>query len=92
MLKYDSRIVNTTITLGGTAQTIKTANRSRSFIEIQNTSDTDMWVRFGATAAADAGIKIAAGATWRSSDAHCPTGLISVVGATTGKKFSYLVV
>lgn len=82
-------ITNTTITAGGTAQTIQTAKPTRTLLSIQNTSDTAMWLNFGATAAADAGILIAAGATWTSPPNACPNGLVSVIGATTGKKFSW---
>lgn len=84
-----SLITNTTITLGGTAQTLQTAKPTRNLLSIQNTSDTAMWLNFGAVAATDVGILIAAGATWTSAPNACPNGLISVVGATTGKKFSW---
>lgn len=91
MLKYYATVVNTTITLGNTSQQIKPAGRNRTFIEIVNNSAEALWLNFGAAAAADTGIKIAAGATWRSPTNFCPTNSINIVGATTGSKFSYLV-
>ena len=87
-VRYNALITNTTITTGGTAQTISAANPARSILHIQNTSDTTMWVNFGATAATDLGISIAAAASYTTPPNFCPTGLISVIGATTGKKFS----
>jgi hypothetical protein len=91
MARSAGTIVNTTITTGGTSQQLKARNPSRTFIQIQNTSDTAMWLNFGAAAATDTGIQIAAGATWTSPPNYCPTGTVNVIGATTGKKFSYLI-
>jgi len=77
------------ITSGGAAQTAAAANPSRSYLLIQNVSDTDMWVDFGATAVADQpSIKIVAGGSYENPPHWCPTGLISVIGATTGKTFT----
>ncbi len=81
-------IVNTAGT--GSAVTIAAAKANRSVIMIQNTSDTVMWINFGATAAADTGISIAAGTTWTNPPHYCPTGLVSAIGTST-KKFSYLI-
>jgi hypothetical protein len=91
MLKYNAAIVNTTITAGGTSQVVQAARRGRTFISIQNTSDTAMWINFGAVAATDVGISIAAGATWTTSGEFCPVNSINIICATTGKKFSYLI-
>lgn len=83
---------NTTITEGGTAQTALAADPTRRTIRIQNTSDTGMWVNFLATAAADTGIWIAAGGdlTMRYADWPMIVRAVSVLGATTGKKFNIL--
>jgi len=89
-LQVTGSFVNTTITTGGTAQTLVVSNTWQILI-LQNTSDTDMWLQFGATAAADAGIKIAAGTTFTSLPGVGIRGAISVIGATTGKKFGYLI-
>lgn len=81
-------VVNTTITAGTTSQVLQTA-KTRSFIEIQNTSAGDLWINFGAVAAIDSGIKIATGVTWNSRSNYCPNNTINIMGATTGQKFSY---
>jgi hypothetical protein len=91
-LKSPASIVNTTITLGGTSQVVQTARAGRTVITIQNTSDTTMWLNFGAVAATDVGISIAAGATWTSPPNFCPVNSINIICTTTGKKFSYLIV
>ena len=87
-------VVNSTITAGGTAQTILAAQPGRTFLQIKNNAAQVLWVNFGTTAGIDAGVQIAAigvGDTWTSPPNFCPTGLVSVVGATTGNKFSYIV-
>lgn len=90
-LRAPVTIVNATITTGGTSQVLQATNRSRSHFEIQNTSDTVMWINFGAVAAANVGISLAAGATWRSPPNLCPTNSINVIGAVTAKTFNYFI-
>lgn len=92
MLGYNASVTNGAITLGGTSQVAVAAKRSRRFLEIRNNSAEDMWVNFGAAAAADTGIKIASGASWRSSDQAPPTNSVNVVAATTGSKFSVMTI
>lgn len=81
------------ITLGGTAQTIAAANQNRRYFLIQNISDTALWVNFGTTAVADQpSIKLgpdsgSGGGTLVFEGNFCPNGLVSLIGATTGKKF-----
>lgn len=79
------------VTLGGTAQTAAAADVNRMSLTIQNPSDTDIWVAFGATAVADspsflieAGANAEYGPMWR----EMTTKAISVIGATTGKKYT----
>jgi hypothetical protein len=86
---YPATITNTTITAGGTSQVLQAAKPVRNVLSIQNTSDTVMWLNFGAVAAADSGISIAAGTTWTSPPNFCPNNSVNVIGATTGKKFSW---
>ena len=75
------------ITTGGTAQQIFAANASRKFFFFQNISDTAMWLNFGVAAVADQpSIQVAAGAIYRE-DMCCASEYISVICATTGKKF-----
>jgi hypothetical protein len=77
------------ITAGGTAQTIAAANGSRSFLFVQNISDTTMWLDFGVDAVADEpSIRLVAGASFSADGRDVPTGAASIICATTGKKFS----
>ena len=82
--------LNLTITTGGTAQVAIAADPSRRQICIQNTSDTGMWCNFLATAAADTGWYLAPTGTrvMRFADWPMIINALSVVGATTGKKFN----
>lgn len=76
------------ITLGGTAQTVESAGRVRKFFLFQNISDTTMWVNFGVTAVGDLpSIQVVAGASLIFDGSFVPTGNVSVMCATTGKKF-----
>ena len=77
-----------TITTGGTAQNISASLLANGFA-FQNVSDTDMWIRIGGTAAADSpSMKIPAGALYETPANERPNGQVSVICATTGKKFS----
>lgn len=78
-----------TITAGGTAQQAAAANTSRRWLFFQNVSDEVMWIDFGAEAVADQpSIKVAAGSAYENPPHFCPTGAVSVIGATTGKAFT----
>jgi hypothetical protein len=79
---------NSTITLGGAAQTVLALNTSRKSIEIQNLSAADLWIRFNGVAGVNAGFKVTAGNGWSNPASACPVGLFSVFGATTGQAFS----
>ncbi len=82
--------VTQTITTGGTAQTVFAAS-ARSYLLIQNVSDTAMWVNFIGTATAGAGSILLAPAgagVLEYYQGFIPQGAISVIGATTGKAFT----
>lgn len=79
------------ITLGGTAQTAAAADANRATLYVENSDDTDFWIRFNGTAAAtspsfpvEPGKTMMFGTDYRS----LITQAISVYGATTGKKFT----
>lgn len=78
---YSGSIAN-----GGTAQTLAPAGYTRTGVRGQNISTGDLWINEGGTAAIDTAgsYKIAAGAYFDSKFA----GAISIIGATTGQKFS----
>lgn len=79
------------ITSGGTAQTIAAYSPTRRSLIIENISDTDMWIAFGSIAVADQpAFKVAAGElmTFGPEFRDLIVRSISVIGATTGKKFT----
>lgn len=76
------------ITAGGTAQTLFAANSSRRILIYTNTSDEVQYVRFGGTAAAGVGVYCAAsGGGFVLHGEGVPRGVVTVIGATTGKTF-----
>lgn len=81
----DVATVPGTITLGGTSQVIQAATL-RSFVEVQNTSDTEMYLNFGAVATTGH-IQILPGLSWYNIPNHCPQGSLNLLCATTGKTF-----
>lgn len=75
------------ITSGGVAQTLAAANGGRVSLTGQNISSGDLWINeIGGTAAADTAgsYKIPAGSTFKISSCRA----VSIIGATTGQKFS----
>jgi hypothetical protein len=81
-------------TTGATAQDIAAADGGRRYFYFQNLSDTDMWLNFGVTAVADQpSIKMVASVlTPLVFDVAVPTGRVSMLCATTGKKFTCKVI
>lgn len=79
-----------TITTGGTAQTAVAANTARKYLFIQNpsTASGSLWFSTVATAvAASPSIELVPGASYESG-LFCPTGAVSIIGATTGMAFT----
>jgi ABC-type multidrug transport system fused ATPase/permease subunit len=75
------------ITTGGTAQDLAPANASRKSLTGQNISAGDLWINEnGGTAAADGtdSWKVIAGASFKISTNE----KVSIIGATTGQKFT----
>ena len=75
------------ITAGGTAQQLAAANTSRKSLTGQNISSGDLWINeIGGAAAVDTAgsFKIPSGATFKIGTSRA----ISIVGATTGQKWS----
>ena len=75
-----------TITLGGTAQSVFTANAIRTFFFIVNTSDTIMYVDDTGATATSASLPLRANGGYYEPHV-APTGAISLLCATTGKTF-----
>ena len=57
------------------------------YLLFQNVSDTAMTIDFGVAAVADTGILIPAGTAWEPPSGYIFDGKLSVLCATTGKKF-----
>lgn len=78
-----------TITAGGTSQTVFAANPGRRYLEIQNVSDETMYINFGAAASgSSASFMIAAnGGAYINASNYCPKGTVTIISATTGKRF-----
>lgn len=79
-----------TITTGGTAQVAMAANAARKAWFFQNISTADLWISLVETAQANTpgSVKVAPGAVAFSSGGFVSTQALSVVGATTGQKFT----
>lgn len=78
---------SSTITTGGTAQTLAAIHTQRRSLTGQNISTGDLWINeIGGTAAADTvgSYKIPSGATFSIKTSRA----ISIIGATTGQKFT----
>lgn len=73
------------ITEGGTAQQVLAADENRLFFEFFNFSDTDMYLEFGATATVDS-IRVGKNGGYYGPRI-APTNAVSVLCATTGKRF-----
>lgn len=78
-----------TITAGGAAQTLAAANPARRYLLIQNASAADLWINFTTAAVIDSpSIKLSAGDAFSMAAEYVSNQLISIIGATTGQKFT----
>lgn len=82
------------ITTGGTAQQIAATNAARRYLFICNTSTEILHVNFGATATSANSYPLAAaanageaGGSLTFEGSFIPSGLVSILGATTGSTF-----
>ena len=76
-----------TITTGGTAQQLMTANANRQGIEFFNNSVGSIWLNVVGTATAGGGsVEVRSGGYW--SPSIVPVTAISIIGATTGQAFT----
>jgi hypothetical protein len=77
------------ITTGGASQLAVAANNSRQYLLVQNISDADLWLNFGAAAAADSTSVLLSpkGSYEMVEPGFVSTEAIYVIGATTAKKF-----
>lgn len=82
-----------------TIQTITTANSSqqvfantkRSYLLVQNTSDTDMWLGIGLTPSVGTGIRLlAGGGGYVAENEFIPSGEVRIICSVAGKTFHAL--
>jgi len=78
------------IAAGGTAQVAMAANAARKAWFFQNIGSADLWISFVGTAVVDAtgSIKVPAGSSAWSSGGFVSSQALSVIGATTGQKYT----
>lgn len=81
---------NLDIDSGGTSQALFAANEIRQILIVQNQSAGDLYINFGAAAAADStSIKIVAGATFvMEPPGFVDVQAVNIFGATTAQAFS----
>lgn len=80
-----------TITAGHTAQPLMIANPLRRGYSLQNPSSNtgSLWITSIGTAVEDSpSMEVAPGQTYENPDTLVPTGAISIIGPTTGMKFT----
>jgi hypothetical protein len=69
-------------------QAVAIANPDRQYFFFQNISDETLWIDFGTTATEDSpSIRIAAGGSFVMEGSFVSTDSISVIGATSSKKY-----
>lgn len=77
------------ITLGGTAQNVFALDATRVACFVQNISNADEWLSITGTASAAAGsADLPPLAVWSFPLGGCPTGAISIYGASTAQAFT----
>jgi hypothetical protein len=75
-----------TIATGGQAQALASGNAARRWLLVQNTSAGVLYLSFTGTASLS-GLQLAPGSSYESPPFFCPTGAISIYGATTAQAF-----
>ena len=76
-----------TITTAATSQQVF-ANTKRSYLLVQNTSDTDMWLAIGTTPSVGTGIRLlAGGGGYVAEEGLIPSGAVNIICSAAGKTF-----
>lgn len=76
------------ITTGGTSQQVFDAKSSRAYLIVQNISDQALYLNFGAAATVDNNsFRLLPSELYENPPHFCPNGTVTIIGATTGKKF-----
>jgi hypothetical protein len=76
-----------TITTANTSQQVF-GNQKRSYLLVQNNSDTDMWLGIGSTPSVNNGIRLlAGGGGYVAEDEFVPSGAVNILCSVSGKAF-----
>ena len=76
-----------TITAANVAQPVF-SNSKRSYLLVQNNSDTDMFMKIGGTPAAGVGIRLLAnGVAFVAENGFIPSGAVTISCSVAGKSF-----
>jgi len=76
-----------TITSANTSQQVF-ENQKRSYLLVQNTSDTDMWLTIGTTPSVGTGIRLlAGGGGYVAEEGYIPSGVVNIICSAAGKSF-----
>jgi hypothetical protein len=63
-------------------------NTKRSYLLVQNTSDTDMWLAIGTTPSVGTGIRLlAGGGGYVAEEGFIPSGAVNIICLVAGKSF-----
>ena len=82
-------VTNGSITTGGTSQVMVGSNANRKFLQIWNTSSTDiLWVQMGQASGVNSGFPIGPGFMFQFPNPQ-PSNDIYIYGATTGDTYAY---
>lgn len=82
-----SLAATSTIAAANTAQQIFT-DQKRSYLLVQNNSDTDMWLGIGATPSVGNGIRLFAnGGGFVAENEFIPSGAVRIICSAAGKSF-----
>ena len=83
-------VTETAVSVGNTDTAVVGANTQRAWLLLQSDSDRVIYVSFGAAAALNTGIRLAASGTYGSverwSGASCPTGAVRAISSVASKK------
>ena len=82
-------VTNGSIATGGTSQVMVGSNANRKFLQIWNTSSTDiLWVQMGQASGVNSGFPIGPGFMFQFPNPQ-PSNEIYIYGATTGDTYAY---
>jgi hypothetical protein len=82
-------VTNGSITTGGTSQVMVGSNANRKFLQIWNTSSTDiLWVQMGQASGVNSGFPIGPGFMFQFPNPQ-PSNEIYIYGATSGDTYAY---